>query len=482
MVDRTTATPTSTPDVPSAEDAELIRRAVTLATEILLDGNRLQTPRQRARGRRLAKLMRDPDAMALTLGLTDEVTRIGDRRRAAARLHGLVASHGTTASFGPFDRALLRAGALAAPVAPRLVMPLVRARLRRESEGVVVPAEERDFTRTLEERRADHLDVNVNVLGEAVLGDVEANARLQANIERFRRPDVDYVSVKASSICAQISSLAFERSVDRVTDRLRRLFAAAAATDPPTFVNVDMEEHRDLEITVESFTRVLDEPGLRGLDAGIVLQAYLPDAHEALDRLATWAVERHRRHGGATKVRVVKGANLLMERVDAELHGWPQAPYTSKADADASWKRLVDRALDPRLGDGLRVGAGSHNLFDVAYALVRADQLGTADRLDIEMLSGMADGHARAARSRARNGLRLYTPVVERDEFEAAVAYLVRRLDEGTEPDNFLPHLFGLEPGTAAFADERRRFARAVGNRHRLDTEPRRTQDRPTER
>ena len=85
-----------------------------------------------------------------------------------------------------------------------------------------------------------------------------------------------------------------------------------------------MEEHRDLEITIAAFTTVLDEPELIGLDAGIVLQAYLPDSHAALDHLIEWATARRAAGGGTVKVRVVKGANLLMERVDAEIHGWPE--------------------------------------------------------------------------------------------------------------------------------------------------------------
>ena len=35
--------------------------------------------------------------------------------------------------------------------------------------------------------------------------------------------------------------------------------------------------------------------------------------------------DRHDDGGGMIKIRLVKGANLAMERVDAVMHGWPQA-------------------------------------------------------------------------------------------------------------------------------------------------------------
>jgi RHH-type transcriptional regulator, proline utilization regulon repressor / proline dehydrogenase / delta 1-pyrroline-5-carboxylate dehydrogenase len=113
------------------------------------------------------------------------------------------------------------------------------------------------------------------------------------------------------------------------------------------FVNLDMEEYRDLELTIAAFTRVLGEPEFAGTDAGIVLQAYLPDSHAAAERLGAWSVERRRRGGGRLKIRLVKGANLAMESVEAELHGWVAAPYGSKADVDASYKRCSTRCCDP---------------------------------------------------------------------------------------------------------------------------------------
>ena len=62
------------------------------------------------------------------------------------------------------------------------------------------------------------------------------------------------------------------------------------------------------------------------------------------------------------------------------------------------------------------------------------------DRVEVEMLEGMANPQALATRE-AAGGLLLYAPIVRRDDFEAAVAYLVRRLDENTAPENFLRRL-----------------------------------------
>src|SRR3546814_6887414 len=155
-------------------------------------------------------------------------------------------------------------------------------------------------------------------------------------------------------------------------------------------VNLDMEEYRDLDLTVAAFTRLLSEPELHGLEAGIVLQAYLPDSLAALEQLMDFALRRRDAGGAGIKVRFVKGANLSMERVDAELHGWAQAPYDNKADVDASSLRLLDRALVPGLSGALRVGAASHHVSDLGLAHPPAARRGVAGPLHVKMPPGHA--------------------------------------------------------------------------------------------
>jgi RHH-type proline utilization regulon transcriptional repressor/proline dehydrogenase/delta 1-pyrroline-5-carboxylate dehydrogenase len=442
------------------------------------DARRLQTRSQARRSRRLARLAADPASMAFTLALTDQVGRIRDPERAVRRLTDLVAEDGIPGFLGPLDSAMLRGGVVAGRVAPRPVASLMRRRVRREGSAVALPAADRRLARHVARRRREGFDLNVNLLGEAILGDDDAARRLARVVDHIRRPDIDFVSVKASAVCAQISSLAFDRSAQRVAEALKVLFRAASAAHPPVFVNLDMEEFRDLELALEAFRRTLSEPDLAGLDAGIVLQAYLPDSHDALEQLAPWAVERYRESGGRTHVRIVKGANLAMERVEAELHGWVPAPYPTKLDVDASYKRLIARALEPQWGDALRVGLASHNLFDVAWGLVVAKARGVEKRLEVEMLEGMAPGQAEAVRRRG-NGVRLYTPVVDFDEFDSAVAYLARRLDENSGADNYLRHL--LAEGSDAFPAERDRFVAAVARQPAIETRSRRSQDRSSE-
>jgi RHH-type proline utilization regulon transcriptional repressor/proline dehydrogenase/delta 1-pyrroline-5-carboxylate dehydrogenase len=368
---------------------------------------------------------------------------------------------------------------------PRLVVPLIVAKLRHETQHVIVPAEEEAFRAYLQQRREDGMRLNINQLGEAILGEAEAQRRLQAYLNLLSRPDIEYISVKISSIFSQINLVAFEATVADIKARLRTLYRQAmqyeyARPDGrrlPKFVNLDMEEYRDLRLTVAAFTQVLDEPEFLTHRAGIVLQAYLPDAATVQRELTAWALRRVERGGAPIKVRLVKGANLAMERVEAARHGWEQAPYHTKAEVDANYKRMVAYGMQPEHIQAVHLGIASHNLFDVAYALLLRNTYGLQDDVEFEMLEGMANHQARAVHAHAGSML-LYAPVVKREDFHSAIAYFVRRLDENTAEDNFLRDLFGLEVGSASWHKQRDVFLHALQHMDTVRDQPRRTQNR----
>ncbi len=387
---------------------------------------------------RLSRLVSDPAGLDLAVGFVDDVARPQDVHVAARALEKLGERAHHASFLGVVDRTLLRVGARMATTAPQVVVPAARIRLRQLVGHLVVDAG-RGLGSHLARTRAEGFRLNVNLLGEAVLGEDEAKARLARTIALVERPDVDYVSVKVSSVAAQLVTWDLDGSRARVVERLLPLYRAAR--EHGVFLNLDMEEYRDLALTLAVFQDILGRDEFATLEAGIVLQAYLPDALGALDELTAFAAERVARGGARIKVRLVKGANLAMEHVESELHGWPLAPYGSKEEVDANYVRLLDAALTPSRAAAVRLGVASHNLYDVGLAVALARHRGVMDALDLEMLQGMAPGEARAVRDEvAGDGghVVLYTPVVRAADFDVAISYLVRRLEENAAPQNFL--------------------------------------------
>ncbi|HEX5365639.1 MAG TPA: proline dehydrogenase family protein [Acidimicrobiales bacterium] len=436
----------------------MVDEAVSLARRWIEATGRRGPRRELAAGRQLAALVRDPEGLDLAVRFVDRVARPEDVRVAAREL-STVRSRAAAGFLRPADRLLLGVGARLARLVPHVVVPLARRRLRQMVGHLVVDARDPALAAHLARARSEGLRLNVNLLGEAVLGEDEAARRARRTLELLERADVDYVSVKVSSLVSQISTWDTDGTVRRVAERLRPLYRAAVSSSPPAFVNLDMEEYRDLDLTIAAFTSLLAEPELRGLEAGIVLQAYLPDSVGALEHVAAFAAERVAGGGAGIKVRVVKGANLSMEHVEAELHGWAPAPYGTKAEVDANYLRLVEMALRPERAGSLRLGVASHNLYDVALAHLLARRRGLAAMLDVEMLQGMAPAQARAVRDEVGTVV-LYTPVVAPADLEVAVSYLVRRLEENAQPQNFL-HALSIGSDEAR-RDQEERFRAAA--------------------
>jgi RHH-type proline utilization regulon transcriptional repressor/proline dehydrogenase/delta 1-pyrroline-5-carboxylate dehydrogenase len=424
---------------------------------------------------RLAGVLRDENGLAFTVGFVDGVVRPEDHRVAASALHDLVDK---TPRFLPWHlRAAIAAGGRLGPVVPGAVVPVAREVMRRMVSHLVLDARPERLGASIARLRAGGNRLNINLLGEAVLGEAEADRRLEGTRALLARDDVDYVSIKVSSIVSQLSMWSFDEAVVKVVEKLTPLYELAAAASTPKFINLDMEEYRDLDLTIAVFQRLLGQPQLRRLEAGIVLQTYLPDALGALQRLTAWATERVAGGGAPIKVRIVKGANLSMERVDAAIHGWPLATWGSKQESDTHYKRVLEWALRPEHTAAVRIGVAGHNLFDIAWSWLVAGRRGVRDRVDYEMLLGMAPGQA-AAVSGDVGRLLLYTPVVDPREFDVAISYLIRRLEENASSENFMSAVFDLATDQGLFARERDRFLRSLGALDDTVPSPHRVQDR----
>ena len=453
--------------------AEVVDDAVTLALAWRKRAEKEETRQERATGRQLAGLLSDADGLAMAVRFVDEVARAEDVHVAAKVLTTL---RGGAGFLGPLDRLMLGAGARLAPLLPWIVVPLARKRLRQLVGHLLVDANDPGLARHLARFSSDGVVLNVNLLGEAVLGESEAASRARRTVALLERDDVAYVSVKVSSMVSQISTWDTTGTLQRASERLRDVYRAAAARSPQAFVNLDMEEYRDLDLTLEVFETLLVEPEFLSLEAGIVLQAYLPDALGALEQLIQFAHRRRALGGADIKVRVVKGANLAMEAVEAEVHGWAQAPYTNKADVDANYLRVVERALRPDATEVLRLGVASHNLFDVAAAHLMAERRGVGDRMDVEMLQGMSPAQSRVVLADV-GSMVLYTPVVAPADFNVAVSYLVRRLEENAQPQNFLHAMAG---DASAMARQEQWFREAAAAVESTPAGPRRSREHPT--
>jgi proline dehydrogenase len=325
------------------------------------------------------------------------------------------------------------------------------AGVRHMAHRFIVGTDPADALPTLRGLWRDGIAASVDLLGEATITAAEADryaarcagaldtlAPAYAELKPRRLLEHDALgplaranlSVKVSALTPLLRPEAPERGRRDAAPRLRELLRRAA--DLGAHLHIDMESLDSREVVLELVLELLAEPELAaGPSAGIVLQAYLRDSPETLDRVLAWASATPREQ--PLVVRLVKGAYWDHEVVEARQRGWTVPVFERKADCDANFEALTRRLLEAR--PAVRVAIASHNLRSVSHAVACNRLLGGRDDdVELQVLRGLGDdlGHALAA-----SGLRVrsYCPV---GDLVAGMAYLVRRLLENTANESFL--------------------------------------------
>jgi RHH-type transcriptional regulator, proline utilization regulon repressor / proline dehydrogenase / delta 1-pyrroline-5-carboxylate dehydrogenase len=451
-------------------------KACTLATFLAIATWQEKTAAEKKQETWMARMVLDPKGRAFLTAMADQAFRSQSEVRTASQLVYLLQQKGIPPFLPLIDRIKFLIFTCLGNKLSHYFVPVIRKQMRKHATQVLLPSTLKEQAAYFHQCRSEKIRLNINHLGEAIFGENEALRRFKVYLEDLTNPQIDYISVKISTIFSQINMVGFAESLTILSERLRLLYNAANnhackqldGSETAKFVNLDMEEYKDLDLTVAVFKKVLSEPEHLHTQAGIVLQSYLPDTFTLLQDLTVWAQKRVENGGAPIKIRLVKGANWAMEAVESAIRGWELAPYDCKVDTDANFKRMLEFACQPQNAKAVHIGVGSHNLFDIAYTFILRAENQTESYVSFEMLEGMAQPLRRCVQKLAGEIL-LYCPEAKEKDFHSAIAYLIRRLDENCGSENFLRHFFEMHPGNEAWKKQVSHFIKAC---ERIETVP----------
>ena len=422
----------------------------------------------------MLKMLKNPMNKVFLIELLDQSFRSKDPDRVADQLEYIFKKYKNTDFFSQFEKILIWMFRDLGIYVSSISIPMFIKYLRNDVGSIVIQGEDSVLSKHLKARKKEGTRVNINVIGEVVLSEQEAQRRVDKYIKLLQNPEIDYLSIKISNLFSQIVPHAHENNVKQIASQLEKIYAAA---EGKKFVNLDMEEYKDIETTIDAFKNVLSQDKFKNLKAGIVIQTYLPDAMIYINELYKWAKQRVESGGAPIKIRIVKGANQEMELTEASLRNWPCVTYASKAESDANFKVAMNFLLHPDVAPFVNTGVASHNLFDQALAMLLAQERGVEQYVTAEMLEGMSEAAYRILKQEGLNVI-LYAPTATKETFTNAIAYLVRRFDENTAEQNFLRHSFNLKVDTPAWNELVRTYENAIELIPKLEQKPNRTQDR----
>lgn len=334
--------------------------------------------------------------------------------------------------------------------APGLTGGIIRTQLLAMARQFVAAENETEMATHFHANAARGMATTIDLLGEAVLTQGEANTFLLRNLNLLsamtrelalhQKPSlsdfsVDGVRLPRLNLSLKISALAPlidpadpERSIPELKERLRPILHHAAESH--ALIHFDMEHYRLKELTLRLFESIFEEEEFHQAPAtGIVIQAYLRESEADLRRLVTWA----RRMGRRITIRLVKGAYWDSETIYAQQQGWPSPVWSEKAESDAQFEKLSLILLENI--DIVEPAFATHNVRSVAHAMAQGDRLGIDPRTyEFQALYGMA-GPLKSALIQSGYRVREYCPM---GELLPGMAYLVRRLLENTSNEGFI--------------------------------------------
>src|SRR5437773_2828751 len=303
-----------------------------------------------------------------------------------------------------------------------------------------------DVIKTLRKQRAQKIGFTVDLLGEAVLSEKEADeyaARCLDLLECLARETrgwtdplgknselfpVVNLSVKISALYSQMNPADPTNAIAHLAPKLRPILSRARELG--AFINFDMESYAHKNITLELFKTIFTEAEFKDWPhAGIVIQAYLRHAETDMRSL----IDCGRARVTPFTVRLVKGAYWDYETIKSRQNGWNCSAYFQKPESDVNFEALSRVLLE---NESIVTAAfGSHNVRSIAHAQAFADELGIdRSRLEFQLLYGMA-GPIKRALVEMGYRVREYCPV---GELLPGMSYFVRRLLENTSNEGFL--------------------------------------------
>src|SRR5216110_2025137 len=341
---------------------------------------------------------------------------------------------------------VIRTGVRVARVVPWISAFILRRNVSGMARQFIAVKNCQDVMKTLRKRRARKIGFTVDLLGEAIVSEKEADeyaercldlldclARetrgwtnpLEKNSGLF--PVVN-LSVKISALYSQMNPADPADAIAHLAPKLRPILSRARELG--AFINFDMESYAHKNITLELFKTILTEPEFKDWPrSGIVIQAYLRDSEADLRGLIEWG----RARGTRFAVRLVKGAYWDYETAKSRQNGWDCPVYLQKPESDTNFETLTRLLLE---NESVVTSAfGSHNVRSIAHAQAFADELGVdRSRFEFQLLYGIA-GPIKRALVEMGYRVREYCPV---GELLPGMSYLVRRLLENTSNEGFL--------------------------------------------
>lgn len=349
---------------------KIATKSVELAGGLLMESQRFSKGNDKHIQALLSAFAKDATTRNFVCGLLEDVFPSATPQVAERALGELMTqSHGIPAAFGRL--ASLRVSLLS--FSSKGKVENLRSILHSSVGSFLVSKEGDALAKRLKEDRNESSQSSFRLLTNPIMGKSSAKAYIQLALEHLKSPETFALELDLNALCAYSNFYHFEQSVTRLKSLLLPVLNASVQSPVKHPIVLSQGGSQSLPLVVVAIKELLEDKAFDQIDLCLELPAYLPIVDDLLSDLSEWASKRCAKttqskvFRSALKLRLVKGEFLAKEKLIALRNRRQDSLSASKMETDARYKMLMMAAMQCQ---GLEPIVATHNIFDIAYALL----------------------------------------------------------------------------------------------------------------
>lgn len=454
------------------DDRTLAQRAVDMAEDLLTEGLRHLRSDERTLLSALSRLVANEKNRDFLASLCSRVLNAAEPQQQSDNLRTLLHEFGGVPTFfSAMGRLRFKAAAMASRSLQGAAMAEVRRIFLSTFGGLGLQEEgEEKMQRRTREAAREGLTLALQPLSPPVFGKKGAAAYANRLASLLRQASAS-LTIQPWRLCPGLSPFAPQEGAKALEAAILPLLEAARRSNPPATLVVESGTSDILPIIAEGVKLALSHKENKQASLILELPACLRSAPATLRELTEWASARAARGGAPLRVMLVKGSHLTRERECAFTYGAANAAAATKAETETRYKQLLHTAIAAK-ATALHPVIGTHNLFDIAYALLDWGRSGREGLPSFIFRAGLGN-HLGRMLAKAGASVTLTTPLsTEADESNGFERYLLALLHELSRPDGFLSTGYAPETNSMGWGRMRQHFLAALSGRETQENEP----------
>ncbi len=457
------------------DDRALAQRAADLAQDLLHASLKQLKSDERTLLSALSRLATDEKNRQFLQKLCTQVFHASTTDTQAANLRRLMTEFGGVPTFfSTVGKLRFKAASMASRSMQGAAMAEVHRVFRSTFAELTLPTQVEKLSKRVRESAKDGLIHALCPLSPHVVGKKTAE-RYQKNLDAIlAHKDTVGIVVQPWRLCPATNIYAPEQSAKNLAKALRVLLRSANKAGDKRKIIIESGTSDTLPIVIEGFKQALAGAEFHQADVVLELPGYLKESAAILRDLTDWAQARAAKGALPLQVLLVKGSHLTEEQMLTYAYGQGMHLSSTKAETESRYKQLVHAAIAAK-PKAIRPVIGTHNLFDIAYALLDWARSGRPGLPPFVFLSGLGN---HLGRMLAKEGaiVTLSTCVSSEDEGAGFETYLQTLINELSRPDGFLTAGYAIEANSIGWGRMRQQFLAALSGREekaeRPDTAP----------